>query len=930
MTVPIYVISNGDLAKATFDAVAIVFNSQTFNTAVKLAVTFAVLGTSMAYVYGRDITVFFRWFVIYFLVTTLMLGPKLSVQIIDSSDPMAVYKVDNIPYGLAYPASLITATAHGLVVALEDAYHTPDDFTYNKTGMLFGSKLFGLATEFRIIDPTVKLEFNEYVKNCVLGDILINKKYSMNDLVNSSDLATLLKTNPSPRRGIFLEDKFSTCKEALPTLAEHIKKDISDNGLKFFGKRLFGGKNEAAAASRLKSSLQEACLYYAGISNTALQIMTQNVMINGIRDGVLNYASETGAAAAFLNLSTTQAMERMRMSWATSRNMATYVLPIMHTDILLMLFCLFPVIVLLTLQPNIGTKVFRNYIYSILWVESWPLLFACLNLTASFYLQGKTGALAKGGFTISNMDLLALEHSDVANMAGYLMITIPFIAGSLVTGMAYAFNTAASYIGGVLQSSATSAASEVASGNISLGSASWGNVNANKFDVNSSLMRGHATEQLKSGVLETTTADGSTIVDASHAMSRLPVDLNLAKGISADISRQAGAELQAANDTRVASNHSLSNIESDLRAFDKSNDFHKTIGDTYSNDDTATVTKHLGKINAELNNIAQQKHCSREAALEVARSFAFGARAHGGLTAAVSGGTAIGQLPVNLSIAGGVDVHLSGDNISRSSSYERYGTNEHTETINQRNQELRESFDYVKNYSTRHHADTTKSEVARLATNISNNLNAVDAYEKSYAAHMSKAERLGEMASYVEHNAAQINANYTQPFVNWLKPQIAEEKFNTMVAGKTVEDLQELQGYADRFTSDTGIRAKLEAQFEHTKLNIDPNKTYQHNEENISKMQYNIRTKHDSRGEELAFQAKEGGVAFPQKDYANIKSQVEENREVVNSKIQKAGSAIASKYDKARNATEKHLAQAHENTVEGSAITILKKDLDPK
>ena len=81
----------------------------------------AVFGVGLSYIRGRDIAVFFKWFLLYFLVTVILLGPKKEVIILDSSNPGAVYKVDNLPLGLALPASLITATAHGLVVALEDA-----------------------------------------------------------------------------------------------------------------------------------------------------------------------------------------------------------------------------------------------------------------------------------------------------------------------------------------------------------------------------------------------------------------------------------------------------------------------------------------------------------------------------------------------------------------------------------------------------------------------------------------------------------------------------------------------------------------------------------------------------------------------------------------------------------------------------------------
>lgn len=493
----IHVIANGEVFREAFNAIVTLLGESTFRTAFRLAVLFAVLGVVVTYIKGRDIAVFARWFMLYFVVTVIFLGPKVSVRIYDSSSFGAIYTVDNVPYGLAFPASFVTSVAYGLETAIEEAFHMPDDATYSKTGMLFGSRVFGLSTGFHIVDSEVRADFNQYVKNCVMGDILINKKYSIKELVNTNDIWSLISTKPSSVRGIILKDgKFQTCMEATGKLKTTIAKEAENNSFNFYGIRVLGGKDKTTAAKNLQQVLASAAGYYAGISQSAAQIMTQNMVINGIREGIVDYTAESGAAAALLNISSTEAMQKMRLNWATSASLSTYVLPIMQTDLLLLLLCMFPLVILITLQSGFGYKTFKNYIYSLFWIESWPILFSFLNLAVTFYLHGKTEGLAGGGFTLSNTNQLALEHSDVANMAGYLMTCVPFIAIGIVKGMDSAFSGAAQYIGGMMHSTASTSASEVASGNFSLGNINHNAVHANNFATQTQDMSALSSETM--------------------------------------------------------------------------------------------------------------------------------------------------------------------------------------------------------------------------------------------------------------------------------------------------------------------------------------------------------------------------------------------------------------------------------------------------
>ena len=101
-------------------------------------------------------------------LVSMLVVIRTPVQIIDYSNVAQVYEVDNVPIGLAIPASL--TTRYEMVFAL------PDSVTYSKTGMLFGSNLVAKSTDFLSQNPQITTLFSDYVQNCVMGDIFLNHK----------------------------------------------------------------------------------------------------------------------------------------------------------------------------------------------------------------------------------------------------------------------------------------------------------------------------------------------------------------------------------------------------------------------------------------------------------------------------------------------------------------------------------------------------------------------------------------------------------------------------------------------------------------------------------------------------------------------------------------------------------------------------------
>lgn len=560
MMYPLYVVSNGDFFREALNAKVTLLGTDTYGSAIFIASILAVVMTTFQYIKSKDLMALVKFFALYMAVTTVLLVPRVDMQVIDISDPGRAYlTVDHVSVGLALPAYMITAVSHGLTQTLDAIFAMPREASYSQTGMLFGSKLFLLGTGIELDATTQKLA-NDYIKSCVFGDILINHKYSVAGLKNSTDIFGLITSQASPVRGLYIDGAYHTCRDAVPILKRKLK-TAQDGAFRLFSKKL----NMPTAS--LKPLFTNSLNYFTGLSQTSTQILGQNLWINATQKGMANYIASTNNTAALINYQDTSNMLKMRLSWRALGSMALYTLPLMQVVLLAVMLCLFPIVLMLFLLPNLGPKVLSNWVYSIAWVSVWPMLFAIFNLAMNFYLYNSTSGLSDGGLTLSNSNPLAQEHCDIAGIAGYLALSIPYISIGIVKGMAGAFNVASNYIGGMAHSFAQGTAQSLESGNFSLGNTSYANATANnlsmnKHDSNYTNMHGMMTEQLATGATVAHTPGGQDAYNVSPAMSNLAVTARLGQMISSQLSHSASEGLANVKHDQVSLGQSFSSLAS--------------------------------------------------------------------------------------------------------------------------------------------------------------------------------------------------------------------------------------------------------------------------------------------------------------------------------------------------------------------------------
>ncbi|EFH6495363.1 type-F conjugative transfer system pilin acetylase TraX [Escherichia coli] len=245
------------------------------------------------------------------------------------------------------PLSLTTRIGHAMVASYEMIFTQPDSVTYSKTGMLFGAELVSKSTDFLSRNPEIANLFQDYVQNCVMGDIYLNHKYTLEELMASADPYTLIFSRPSPLRGVYdSNNNFVTCKDASVSLKDKLNLDTQSGGKTwhYYAQQLFGGRPDPNLL--FSTLIGDSYSYFYGSSKSASQIIRQNVTINALKEGITSYAARNGDSASLVNLATTSSMEKQRLAHVSIGHVAMRTLPMTQTILTGIAIGIFPLLVL--------------------------------------------------------------------------------------------------------------------------------------------------------------------------------------------------------------------------------------------------------------------------------------------------------------------------------------------------------------------------------------------------------------------------------------------------------------------------------------------------------------------------------------------------------------------------------------------------------
>ncbi|ENN6188046.1 conjugal transfer mating pair stabilization protein TraG, partial [Klebsiella pneumoniae] len=732
------------------------------------------------------------------------------------------------PIGLAIPASLTTRVGNALIQSYEMVFALPDSVTYSKTGMLFGSNLVAKSTDFLSQNPQITTLFSDYVQNCVMGDIFLNHKYSFEELLNSPDPYTLIFANPSPLRGVFdKNNQFQTCEEASRDLKSALALDTQTGGKtwNYYVRQLFGGKpNPDLLFSQM---IGDSYNYFYSSGQSAGQIIRQNVTMNALRSGIQSYAARSGDTASLVNIANTSSLEKQRLAQATMGHQALRTLPLMQTVIMGIMIGMFPIMVMAAMFNMMTLQVLKGYVFALIWLQTWPLLFAILNSAMAYYAKQNGVPVV-----LSELSQVQLKNSDIATTAGYIAVMIPPLSWGIVKSMGAAFSSAYSHFSSSGLGATSQAASGVVDGNYSFANMQMENVSGYSWGTNSTTSFGQMSRQLANGGMSTQTRDGSMVWDSGGAMSKLPVDINVGRQIASaqqQMAREADVQAESA---LHGYNSSVTSAWNSLQQFgtNKGNSASTTTGadTTESSQDSMARSKMWNAVvaNAKANNISNEE--SFQQLMDDSAKSTQGVDLYGSGKWS-SGDQLFGKLGkwgTGLSAEAGVKgsagwTHSSGntDNVGTSG---RESNDSRHDTSSQAAKDFKEASDYFTSRKTTTSGNITdnnaSSRVDQFAASLSSAKNSYDQYTSS----RTRSHEYSEMASRTESMTGQMNENLTQQFANFVQHRAPQDAEAILTNTSSPEIAAQREALAREFVKEQ-VEPRVDAAYQQGRESIGQN-----------------------------------------------------------------------------------------------------------
>lgn len=454
----------------------------------------------------------------------------------------------------------------------------------------------------------------------------------------------------------------------------------------------------------------------------------------------------------------------------------------MQTVIMGLMIGMFPIMVMAAMFNMMTLQVLKGYVFALIWLQTWPLLFAILNSAMAYYAKQNGVPVV-----LSELSQVQLKNSDIATTAGYIAVMIPPLSWGIVKSMGAAFSSAYSHFSSSGLSATSQAASGVVDGNYSFANMQMENVSGYSWGTNSTTSFGQMSRQLANGGMSTQTRDGSMVWDSGGAMSKLPVDINVGRQIASaqqQMAREADVQAESA---LHGYNSSVTSAWNSLQQFstNKGNSTSTTTGadTTESSQDSMARSKMWNAVvaNAKANNISNEE--SFQQLMDESRKGTVSGEMYG--NAKWSSGDQLvgilGKWATGLTAEGGAKISAgvnasSGSTDSTTESGRESHDSRH-DTSSQAAKDFKEASDYFTSRKTTTSGNITdnnaSSRVDQFAASLSSAKNSYDQYTTS----RTRSHEYSEMASRTESMTGQMSENLTQQFANFVQrraPQDAE------------------------------------------------------------------------------------------------------------------------------------------------------------
>ena len=754
-----------------------------------------------------------KWILLFVTVWGAMIVPKATVRVVDRLDPtLAPAVVANVPIGLALFASLTSQVGDGLTRLTEQAFTLPNDLQYQRHGLIFGARLAAKATRLEITDTVFARNVRNYARQCVFHALLLGHM-SADDLRESTDIWSLVTAGGSPSAGASparmfefatrqaatgtgatpIDRQIVTCQVGASRLNAQWNAEIQRAGT-VFGRRIFpDARTEALARAELLAALPAAHDFLIGAARSAGEIMRQQMVLNAVHDAGEQWAAEAGNAAALRAYTEARAEAQTVSAYrAIGRQAETWV-PLLRIVFECLYVGAFPMAVLLMLTPA-GLPIFRSYVTGLIWLQSWGPLYAVLHRISMGEAAERmqAAALMPGGdigiSLVAQAGIRAVA-SDVAVMSGYLSMSVPFLAAALAYGLSKATVLATSVLA-VGQDAASSAAHEGTTGNLSLANTGYdthrfATLEGRQIRTSAHVDTDRYTGYAPAGAGFTVTGDGTAVVDASSATSRIPAaGVRISESMATSYETRAAEARSLARNWDVQAGVARNAAVTDATGLVERYSHDVSIGEAHARGVTESESAQVQALESHMEKLAEIGGISKNQAAV--------------LTAEAKIGGGFEKI---------VELGASGSATWRGETIESDAWNRMKEYDRQHG--VTEMWSRVSEASRRYSTATGESEAAALEESLNANLTRMRSFQDRASLARQESEMWSEQEAQVRQDAQAIDRDLSQPFFAWLSERtgtdgrpIGAAGAGALISVQTAEDAETLREHAAAFVAE--------------------------------------------------------------------------------------------------------------------------------
>ncbi|MGB3469766.1 MAG: penicillin-insensitive murein endopeptidase [Erythrobacter sp.] len=768
----VFTVGGGEYIVNTFNAVAAWSGGGGYRSMIQVVFVMGLIYSLLVLAFNLNARAWLNWFLQATAIYMMLLVPTVTVKVTDRIDPgLAPAVVSNVPLGLGVMASFTSQFGDWMTRTAETVFVMPDALRMTNNGIIYGARLLEKAQTFQVTDPVFRANLDEHFKQCVFYDVLLGFK-PMEDLTTSNNLWAAIGPGSPARAQKFLTRSGSTvsssiirCNDAYTQLNATWRGAI-DADLPLFSKGAYPNLPDAIAAQRLRTDLGIIAGEMHGTATDPYAYLQQVSVMDAFME-----ARESFSDAGWDAYASQRADAQARNTYTSIAQQAMTWVPLLGIVLSVVFYAMFPVIFPLFLFPRTGITTLRGYGMGFFYLASWGPLYVVLHMFVMNRAASAYAAVSPTGPTLLVRNGITNVNNDIATIAGFMMMSVPFIAAGMARG-AMAIAGQATSLLAPAQAAGEAAAAERTLGNYAVGNTSFQNLTsnmkqANKFDDRPSYASGYATGSFthSDGGVETGFANGANAFDTRQAISSLAYRPTRTDGFASDIrealsegfNRAEGLRQQASESRSATVSTGTELLESATRSASSSQEngsgFNSSV--TKMNEQVRSLSEGLSDRFTMSESDSQR--ISRASVLLGDGSASLSGNAKGSFIGDVIGAEAAAKLAVQVSSQHRVE---TGETLSADQALSKVADYAFKEANSTQARQARDDF-------TRQTSSSSDTEVKSLSDRWSASLSDTRAYSEEASRTQEAFERHSRDFSESASRGYSLSQDQTQEFVTY-------------------------------------------------------------------------------------------------------------------------------------------------------------------